>query len=528
MVGISSNYRTGVGPHGIDPQAPSQSYLLMVEDWEALRTVYSGTHEMRKAGEKYLPKHRRESKTDYENRLKATALTNVLRDAIQNTASRPFRKRLALTETSSEIAHEWSKDLDLQGRSLHMVAIRAFREALLDGMVHVLIDMINVPAGASAADERAMKSRPYWRIISARDLIAAYSRFNSAGEKICYHARIKENSMQLRGFVEELVERVRVFRVVDEEETFQAGDQEFTISPGVCVWELWEKTPGGWAVIEGGPMLKAGGIPWDRVPIETFYTGADVDDFTCTPPFLDLALLNIIHWQSSSDQRNILTAGRFPILAASGLEDIKDILNEHGELTLGPYTALVTPSEKTKWYYVEPTGAAIEAGFKDLKQLVEDMRVMGIDPLMPQNTGQQTATEGAIDESKARAPLEQWAWEFADFIARVYDRMFEWIGMKDQIGLTKVLLDTDMAIATQKDQDMQILIQLRGMRDLSRHSLYEELKRRGLLGPYFDPVLEQKYLDDEAMTAMDAGFDPMTGAVMPPEEDSMLSSDMLN
>ena len=514
---ISSDTKAGITPLGMDPTQRSTSYISMQDTWDVIRTVYEGTKALRHAGERYLPRHTRESEGEYKNRLQCTSLTNVLRDAIQNTCSRPFRKRVQLNELSPQMCKDWSENIDLVGNSLHMVAIRSFRDALLDGMVHVITDMQTVPAGISKGQEKAMRTRPYWTVIPARDLIAAYVRFNEAGEKIVYHARTYSCFHRLVGYMEELIEQVRCYRLVEP------GDLDSVQWPGYenyagAVWELWEKRPGAWTLIDGGPMLKAGGMPWDRVPLRTFYAGTDVDDFHCIPPFIDLAHLNVTHWQSSSDQRNILTVARFPMLAASGIQDTKDLLNDKGELAIGPRAALVTPDPQGKWYFVETRGAAIQAGREDLKQLIEDMRIMGLDPLMPQNTGAQTATEHAIDESKARAPLEQWAWEFADFISRCFDDMCEWVGATDQIGTSKVQLDTDIGLGTQKDQDLNILLQLRQMRDLSRHSLYEELKRRALLGPYFDPEAEEKYLEDEAIEAIDRGFDPQTGALLPPPD----------
>jgi hypothetical protein len=480
-----------------DPSTPSYAYLRMEEDWHVVRTVYEGTRAMREARHRYLPQHTRETDDEYERRLQCTTLHNVLRDAVQNTAARPFRKRIALTETSPEVAQFWAEDIDLIGNSLHMFAVRAFREALLDGMVHVLVDMSIVPPGATKADEMALRTRPFWTLVPARDLIAAYSRFDEAGNKICYHARIRETVTELEDdFFEVEVERVRVYRLKPEEDEFGnpiEGGRE------VAVWELWERTSAGWEVIDGGPLLKAGGEPWDRVPLETFYCGNFIDDYVATPPFLDLAWKNVEHWQSSSDQRNILTKGRFPILAASGIEDPSKLLNDKGELEIGPHTALVTPHKEAKWYYVEPQGNAIKAGAEDLKQLVEDMRIMGLDPLMPQNGGMQTATERSIDESKARAPLEQWAWEFADFISRCFDRMFEWVGLGQYVGLAKVLLDIDMGLGDENKHDLQTLLQLRQLGDISRHTLYEELKRRGLLGPYFDPLREEQFIEQELM-----------------------------
>jgi hypothetical protein len=38
-----------------------------------------------------------------------------------------------------------------------------------------------------------------------------------------------------------------------------------------------------------------------------------------SPPLLNLALLNIKHWQSQSEQDNILHVARVPLLVAYGL-----------------------------------------------------------------------------------------------------------------------------------------------------------------------------------------------------------------
>ncbi|MGE5510350.1 MAG: DUF4055 domain-containing protein [Bacteroidota bacterium] len=489
------------------PDLPSAAWLEMCQDWDVVRDVYQGTRRMREKGEVYLPKHPRESKAEYQVRLQRTTLTNILRDAVMNTAARPFSRRVTLTETSPDIAKDWCDDIDLMGRSLHMFAVRAFREALLDGMCHVLIDMAVMPQGATRGDEMAIGARPFLTFVPARDLLAAYMTYNEAGEKICCHARIRETAMQLVGFQEELIERVRVYYVAGPDDTPDPVTGE--TFPGGAIWELWERGPAiGWHLKESGPMVKSGGELWDRVPLETFYAGTPVADFICPPPFLDLAWKNVEHWQSSSDQRNILTKGRFPMLAVSGVEDISKLVNSEGELEVGPHTLLVTPSHQAQWYYVEPKGAAIKAGEEDLKRLTEEARIMGLDPLLPQNTGQQTATERAIDESKARAPLEQWAWEFADFMRRCFDSMFLWVGLKQYLHTAEILLDTDMGLSDKdKNSDLPTLIQLRQVGDISRHTLFEELKRRGLLGPYFDAGAEEMRLEEERLISLSNAID---------------------
>src|SRR6185295_4553940 len=83
---------------------------------------------------------------------------------------------------------------------------------------------------------------------------------------------------------------------------------------------------------------------------------------TGEPPLEELADLNVAHWQSSSDQRNILTVARVPILFGTGIEG-----NE--KLEIGASSMIRTSDPNAKLTYVEHTGAAIGAGERDLERL---------------------------------------------------------------------------------------------------------------------------------------------------------------
>ncbi len=61
----------------------------------------------------------------------------------------------------------------------------------------------------------------------------------------------------------------------------------------------------------------------DITPV-TLYTKRT--GFMCgSPPLLNMALLNIKHWQSQSEQDNILHVARVPLLTVFGLEEGKNL-----------------------------------------------------------------------------------------------------------------------------------------------------------------------------------------------------------
>lgn len=458
-----------------NPSLQSGAYQAMLPDWHLLHTVYEGTRSMRLAGKIYLPQYARESEAEYDRRLQATTLTNMLRLAVLHAVGRPFAKPVQISDSSSVIVAEWAKDVDLEGHDINVWGRRAFREALLDGMVHALADHITVPNGVNAKEFMDLGGgRPYLSLVPAQMLIAAYTDIIN-GVKRCVHARIREYHTYLEGFRETRRERIRV------------------LEPGF--YTLWENGPSGWVVIEEGSLIKANGQAWEWVPLETFYAGTSDTDYVVTPPFIDLAYKNVEHWQSTSDQRNILTKGRFPMLAASGV-DPNTVLDASGALVVGPHTALLCEDVGGKWYYVEPGGAAITAGREDLSNLMNDMRLLAMDPTQTGDGKGVTATGKTLDEAKARAPLEVWARDFAGFLENCFHNMFEWLSLEG--GIAKIELNTDFGLDIADQGELSTLTQLRAMGDITRSTLYAELKRRQVLADSFDPELEEANLEVQA------------------------------
>jgi len=152
--------------------------------------------------------------------------------------------------------------------------------------------------------------------------------------------RIKEAAEEEDGeYGTKTVERVRVLR------------------PGS--WEVWEKgEKDEYALIESGATTLA------EIPYVPFY-GRKTGFMLGESPLLDLAHLNVKHWQSQSDQDTILHVARVPILAA--------ITSDEGfELTVGASSAVRIP-EGGDLKFVEHGGAAIAAGRQSLQDLEGQM-----------------------------------------------------------------------------------------------------------------------------------------------------------
>jgi hypothetical protein len=340
------------------------------------------------------------------------------------------------------------------------------------------------------ADEMALGMRPYLILVPHTQIMAIYTD-RVGGETIVTHVRILEEDVERDGFGERPVKRIRV------------------LEPGR--WELYTQDSmgaSGWVLKSSGELRKSATQLWDRVPLFTFKTGKEKTPFDVKPPFLDLAYKNVEHWQSSSDQRNILAQSRFPMLAVSGFEGSVEtpISDEDGDgqemprqmpFAIGPNAILTTGDPGGKWYYVEPGGAAIEKGAADLDRLEREMRVLGLEPLAPAAGSKNTATEAGINEAKARSPIEEWARGLEFRMSMAIKAMLEWVDMS---GDPVVHFKAKVSAGGAGSSEFMLLNQLRMTGTLSKLTILEEAKRRGILSPHFDPMEEMARLIIEGPT----------------------------
>ena len=456
----------------LDVSTRSAAWRARAEERCLVRDVIGGTRRMRAASERYLPRYPREMAANYEMRRRNAVLTNVLGDAIENTIARPFSQPVQLSGEAPAKVVEWADDMTLQRTSLSQFARATFCDGVTDGLVHILVDYRGVDGALTLKDEIDGGARPYFVPIPADRLIACY-RETKAGVPQVIHARIRECETVRDGYGETVRERIRV------------------IEPGRV--ELWERVAGeGWAKIEAKPY------PHQEVPLFTFYAGRPEADYVIDPPFIDLAYKNVEHYQLSSAYQTNLDRCNFAMLAvkpmdgaASPVENLRksaDHPDGEAAFEVGPDTVLVGD-----WYYVEPSAAGLKETAARLEALKADMRLMGLDPIMQRATGGITATERAIEEAKSQSQLADWVVNFSDVLDTALAFAMEWDGVKGEARIS-VSSDFPMMLG---EEDISWLLQMRATGVLSRETVWEEAKRRGILGVKFDASNEATRIQAE-------------------------------
>ncbi len=443
-----------------NPARPSADHAAAAPRWAMARALMGGTSAMRAAGEAYLPRYEAEDPASYRTRLARAVLLPAFEEAVREIAGRVFARPVTLGEDVPPRLRAWLEDADLLGNALHGVAGRWFTEALITGIAWLQVDMPD-------AKTPEARRRPYLVPLAAEDVVAAYADGgDGAGDGTwrLSHARVRHGTIRRDGFGERRMDMVHV------------------LEPGRH--EVWTRSDSGWqCTAEGRTGLNA-------VPLVPLRLGPPLGPFAARPPLEGLAHLNIAHWQSASDQRNILTLGRFAMLALSGPAPEGP---EGESLAVGPKTFLQTPDPSARWYYVEPAGTAIAAGERDLERLEAQMDRLALEPLVSR-PGTVTATAAAIASSRAHSAVQSWAQSLRDGLEQALLLMARWVG-EPQGG--SVHVNTDFA-DPRASTDLDALEAARERGDLSRATLLGELKRRGVLSWSFDPDADARHLATEA------------------------------
>lgn len=479
-----------------DVSTPSSAYRAMQPAWALVLALLGGTDAMRAAGEKYLPRYRAEGEKEYRWRLARAVLLNIFAKTVRNLSAKPFGKPVRLGESAPEPLRVLVDDVDKQGSDLTTWARGVFRDGLGKGLAHILVDFpaVDPEAVKTLEDELRAGVRPYFVHVPAESLIAAYSE-TVDGVEVLTHVRIREEETRRNGFDEVKVERVRVYER--------------------DAWAVYERTDTSeWKVAAGGPSTL--GI----IPLVTWYAGERTALCAAQPPLKDLADKNVEHWQSASDQRNVLTVARFPMLAASGLSESGGGEGEsgsEGKVPVGPHAFLTTTNPQGEFYYVEHTGAAIESGRQDLEDLKDEMAMLGVE-LLVRRSGSTTATEKSINTAQSHSELQAMAESFGDALELAFHYAARWLDLEVDDASLKVEVNTDFGVSEGDAQGLDVLFKARAAREISREAFLAELKRRGVLMADFDVEMDGERLAGEGPALGNLRTPPAGGQVPPGQQ----------
>lgn len=449
--------------------------------WPMLEALEAGTWAMRKASTTLLPRSPAELPEGYTARLGVATLFPAYKRTVGVMSGKPFSEPLTLNDAPPSI-EKWAEDIDLQGVSLHSFAAEMFEECFY-GIAGIMVDYPKMdPANGprTVAQVEATGARPYF-------------------------VRVKHN--QILGWRSQLIGGRLKLTQLRLAETREEEDGEWGTKIVDVVRVL---TPGAWATYEAATGTEKGWVKTGSgtttlkdIPFVPLY-GKRVGFMMGRPPLLDLAYLNVKHWQSQSDQDNLLHIARVPILVRIGVDDVLS------PMVVGGSVATDLPRD-CDLKFVEHSGAAIGAGAQSLTDLENQMIQTGAE-LLVKKPGDRSATEAANDAEGNKSDLQRMAENFQDCLNQALLFMAQWARLPDT---ARVTLFNDYGAATLSDASAKLVMEMNAAGLLSKATTVAEMQRRGVISSEIDVEEELEAAEADGPPLGTMGIDPITGEPMP-------------
>lgn len=501
------------------PNNTSRDYQNMSPFWTLVDDILAGADAIRDKGETYLPRFAEETKVGnndpYALRLRNAPFTNLYEDISRNLGSKPFSEECKLIEKSNQVYQDLATNIDGQGNNLHVFAQTVFQSGVDYALAWILVDHTRATPRKdggvlSVTEEKEQGLRPYWVLVPSTRLLAVYSEF-IGGREILTHARIYEPSTILNGYLEVNVERVRVLR--RDPTAFDLAGKPIAYGPPY--FELWESMPqdpnskqATWVMVDGGPLA-----PLTEIPLVPFITGVrDPASWRVRPPLRGIANMQIQEYNQESNLKSVMELTCFPVLSGTGITPP----DNNVKIPIGPRAVLYGGSsadgQPGSWAYIEPGAASITALQNQLKNIQNDMRDLGMQPLTMQNLTVITTGQVAV---KANSAVKAWTIKFKDALEQAWMCTAQWLGRPDA---PEVFVFDDFNVVLDDGKGWAAVWLLRTGKEISHETTIQSALRYGYLPDSFDIEKNDEELAAEADNASPGGeqmIDPRTGKVIP-------------
>lgn len=411
--------------------------------------LLGGTRTMRAAGETYLPKMAAETPDEYNKRLGVSVLYPAYAETIKQMVGRVFFK--ALERKDINIDEAWLDDFNLAGDDIDAFLIEPFAQALAYSRAYVLITAPDGSDAVTKADEIAQNIRPYAVTINPSQVLG-----------------IKRNKGVITEFRYTTTETV-----IDDDYEESEVVKVIVHTPGNVA--IYSDASGTLTLVEQCDVKASGGL-YPAVPV------AELKLESGELPLEHLAYLNVKHWQSQSDQDNILKYARVPMLKTVGLD-------EGSTIQVGGKATNLPEGADMGW--VEHTGASINAGQESLDKLEGQMQAAGA-KLLTRTKLSMTDSQAKEEASKEISTLRRYANQLEDFAEKLlyFYALFEGKADGGRIEISGNI-DADFDTSASMDKVDQ------GVKNgyVSPQTAFEELQRRAMVNVNIDWESEQARLD---------------------------------
>ena len=435
---VSSSYLGKVD----SPFVRTRAVIDQMKGWENMKAVVSGTEYLRENCEAFLPLEPREDYSAYLARVNRAVFTPYTQRLISGAAGLILRKPISI-EGDPYWMEVFNKDVDGCGSDLDEYARRLVMCALTYGHCHTLVDFPAPTNAKSLAEERALNRRPYWIEVDPTKVYGwRLDRESNYGNLT--QVRIGEKAVVPDGeFGEKVYDQIRViepgrYRVYRQEQQKKEMQGNF---PYPSSFDQSDATA-EFELIESGPYSL------EQIPLVTVYANK-LDTMTSRPPLLDIAHLNLAHFQRQADLIHSLHIASQPMLVLEGWDD------QTKDMAISVNYAMATqPGNKV--YYVDPAASAFEAQSAEIQELQQQMASLGLSTLSQQKFVAESADARRLDRIDTNSMLAMVSMDLESGLQKSYNLAANYLGIEPP----KVKISRDFDLQRLIGQDIAAMAQL--------------------------------------------------------------------
>lgn len=363
-------------------------------------TLWGGQDEVHKAGNSLLPQNPGEDPIEYNRRKARSVFHNFFRRSVEGMVGLIFRVDPQLSEdVPAPIVEHW-ENIDMAGTHGDVFLRDIETDAMREGHACILVEFPNTDGEQDAASEMVGEIRPYWVPIR-KDNILSWRTVQQEGRTSLQQIVLLEESVEPDGdFGEKERTRYRVFR--KDPETSVVGFVVYRITDDKALIEEESGTYGN----------------QDEIPITEVTTSGRKGVLESDPPLLDVAHLNVAHYQQWSDYALALHK-TVPFLFTAGVQMTDPETGKRAtEIEVGPNSLLSSQDPNATATYVGHQGSNIQDQKQAIEDLKSDIGSLGLAMLAPQKRAAETAEAKRLDKSTSDSALSVSARALQDAVER--------------------------------------------------------------------------------------------------------------
>lgn len=416
--------------------------VSMAVSLEIVRDLAGGTPQMRKKAEKYLPKEPGEKEKSYRVRLARSLLFNTFVKVREGLVGMAFKENPVLGDDVPLQIKQHLEDIDLAGSHIDVFAKELFEDIVNDGHAFIFVDMpqrltasvTSAAATPDAYDEQVAGQRPFW-VKYKKDQAINWTSDRINGETVLTQITFEECATEKAGrYGQREVTRYRTLTLP----LITPASPGKPAVYGPMVWSLHEKNEKDEIVAVDGDVTDL-----DRIPVVCIYSRR-TGYLESEPPLIDLAHLNVGHWQQWSDINNqirmltpILVRKRVVKPASEGEDRPQE------EIQLGPGTVVDLDDKDAELKYVSHDGTAIDTARESLMDLEQRMSAVGLSLIAAKQDKVVTLGEKVMDQGERTSELSTWVRGLTDGIEQALGFHAGYMGLPDggSISMTVTVAD---------------------------------------------------------------------------------------